>query len=122
MRRSTAAALVVTVVAGVSCGGRQIEVHPLVQLQPRPAQSAVYLFVREEAPPACPWEVVGSIVADQGWLNREADREDVEQAVRTMGGQGVLLVHRDDSDAHVIRFLDPISICDPAPSGSEFDR
>jgi len=78
--------------------------------------------VREETPPACPWEVVGSVVADQGWLDREADRKDVEEAVRTMGGQGVLLLEREDAEADVVRFLDPISICDPATAGHQPER
>lgn len=120
MRRLITAAVVLAVLSSASCSGPTVEPQPLVQLPPRPDDATVYLFVRDEATPGCPWEVIGSVSADAGWLDREPDREGVEQAVRTMGGQGVLLGARGDPEADVIRFLDPISLCDPleAPQGS----
>ncbi len=121
MRRSATTTMILAVLPGISCGGPQIQVRPLVHLQPRPVDSAVYVFVREETPPACPWEVVGSIAADAGWLDRETERDDVEEAVRTMGGQGILLLERNDPEADVIRFLDPISLCDPLVPAGESD-
>ena len=120
MRILITAAVVLATLPSASCGGPTVEPHPLVQLPARPDDATVYLFVRDEATPGCPWEVIGSVSADAGWLDREPDREGVEQAVRTMGGQGVIVGTRGDSEADVIRFLDPISLCDPleAPGGS----
>jgi len=119
MRRLITVAVVLAVLSSASCGGPTVEPQPLVRLPPRPADATVYLFVRDEATPGCPWEVIGSVSADAGWLDREPDRKGVEQAVRAMGGQGVLLGARGDPEADVIRFLDPISLCDPlaAPGG-----
>jgi len=119
MRKYSTAALILTVLPGFACGGPAVEAHPMVQLPPRPDDSTVYLFVREEAQPGCPWEVVGSVAADPGWLDRESDRKGVEKAVRAMGGQGVLLGAREDPEADVIRFLDPISLCDPLDAPRE---
>jgi hypothetical protein len=106
-------------ISGLACGGPAVETRPLVTLPPKPADSTVYLFVRDEATPGCPWEVVGSVEAEAGWLDRESARSDVEKAVRVMGGQAVLLGSREDSEAEVIRFLDPISLCDPLEAPRE---
>ena len=119
MRRFGATALILAALYASGCGGPTVETSPLVQLPPRPDDSTVYQFVRDEAKPGCPWEVVGSVAADAGWLDRESDREAVEQAVRAMGGQGVLLGAREDPEADVIRFLDPISLCDPLDAPRE---
>ena len=119
MRRSSASALILAAAVGSACTGPTVESWPLVQLPPRSDNATVYLFVRDEAKPGCPWEVVGSVAADAGWLDRESDREAVEQAVRAMGGQGVLLGAREDPEADVIRFLDPISLCDPLDAPRE---
>ena len=120
MGRSSTRALILAVAVGSACSGPTVESRPLVQLPPRSDDATVYLFVRDEAPPGCPWEVVGSVAAEAGWLDRESDRAGVEKAVRAMGGQGVLLGAREDPEADVIRFLDPISLCDPLdkPRGS----
>mgnify|MGYP001551449094 FL=1 len=114
--------LVLTALFGLGCSGPAVETRPLVLLPPRPDEAKVYSFVRDEVSPGCPWEVVGSVAAEAGWLDRESDRKAVEQAVREMGGQGILLGARTDPEADVIRFLDPISLCDPldaprAPDG-----
>ena len=119
MRRLRTAALILAALPGFACGGPTVETRPLVQLPPRPDDATVYLFVREEAIPGCPWEVVGSVAADAGWLDRESDRKAVERAVRAMGGQGVLLGAREDPEADVIRFLDPISLCNPLDAPRE---
>jgi hypothetical protein len=119
MRRSRTAVLNLAVFAGFACSGPTVETRPLVRLPPRPDDATVYLFVREEATPGCPWEVIGSVAADTGWLDRESDRKSVERAVRAMGGQGVLLGAREDREADVIRFLDPISLCDPLDAPRE---
>lgn len=94
-------------------GGSSIESRPLAELEPVPADSPVYLFVRAEAVPACPWEVIGSIEAEDDWLEDQRERDEVSEAVRRMGGQAVLAGERDDVRIQVIRFLDPYSICDP---------
>ena len=122
MRRSSTAVMILAVFFGFACSGPTVETRPLVQLPPRPDDATVYLFVREEATPGCPWEVIGSVAADAGWLDRESDRKSVERAVRAMGGQGVLLGAREDPEADVIRFLDPISLCDPLEAPREPDR
>jgi hypothetical protein len=119
MLRFGTAALILVVLPGFACSGPTVETSPLVQLPPRPDDATVYLFVREEATPGCPWEVVGSVAADAGWLDRESDLKAVEQAVRAMGGQGVLLGAREDPEADVIRFLDPISLCNPLDAPRE---
>ena len=119
MRRSSTAIMILAVSFGFACSGPTVETRPLVQLPPRPDDATVYLFVREEATPGCPWEVIGSVAADTGWLDRESDRKSVERAVRAMGGQGVLLGAREDPEADVIRFLDPISLCDPLEAPRE---
>ena len=95
-------------------GGSSIESRPLAELEPASADSPVYLFVRAEAVPACPWEVIGSLeVEETDWLAHQGQRDDVSEAVRRMGGQAVLVNERDDVQIQVIRFLDPYSICDP---------
>ena len=95
-------------------GGSSIESRPLAELEPVRADSPVYLFVRAEAVPACPWEVIGFIEAEQkDWLAHQDRRDEVSDAARTMGGQAVLVSERDDEQIEVIRFLDPYSICDP---------
>ena len=104
------------IIAGLfclACSGPAVETRPLVRLPPRSDDATVYLFVRDEVSPGCPWEVVGSVEAEAGWPDRESDRQAVEKAVREMGGQGILLGAREDAEADVIRFLDPISLCDP---------
>ncbi len=121
MRVRNNMALTLAAISGLACGGPAIETRPLVTLPPRPDDATVYLFVRDEVSPGCPWEVVGNVEAEAGWPDRESDRKGVEQAVREMGGQGILLGTRMDREADVIRFLDPISLCDPldAPRGPD---
>lgn len=122
MRIRNSMVLILAAISGLACGGPAIETRPLVTLPPRPDDATVYLFVRDEVSPGCPWEVVGTVTAETGWPDRESDRQAVEQAVREIGGQGILLEARPDPEADVIRFLDPISLCDPldpprAPDG-----
>lgn len=113
MRVRNSMVLILAAIFGLACGGPAIETRPLVTLPPRPDDATVYLFVRDEVSPGCPWEVVGTVKAEAGWPDRESDRKGVEKAVREMGGQGALLGARLDPEADVIRFLDPISLCDP---------
>jgi len=95
-------------------GGSSIESRSLAELEPASTDSPVYLFVRAEAVPACPWEVIGFIEAeDENWLAHQGQRDEVSEAARGMGGQAVLVRERDDVQIEVIRFLDPYSICDP---------
>lgn len=95
-------------------GGSSIESRPLVELEPASADSPVYLFVRAEGLPTCPWEVIGSIETEQeDWLEHQDRRDEVSEAVRRMGGQAALVRDRADVQIQAIRFLDPYSICDP---------
>jgi hypothetical protein len=106
-------AWVVLLSAFIGCSGPSVETNPIVELRPLPDDEPVYLFVREEELPACPWEVIGSVETRAGWLDRQGDRDAVSDAVRGMGGQAVLLGTRDDLVGEAIRFLEPYSICDP---------
>jgi len=122
MRIRDSMGLILAALFGLACSGPAVETRPMVLLPPRSDDATVYLFVRDEVSPGCPWEVVGSVEAEAGWPDRESDRKAVEKAVREMGGQGILLGARMDPKADVIRFLDPISLCDPldplrAPDG-----
>jgi hypothetical protein len=85
----------------------------MADLEPVAEDTRVFLFVRDEELPSCPWEVIGSIEAEDGWLERQATRDAVSEAVRRMGGEAVIAETREDRQVQVIRFLDPFSICDP---------
>jgi hypothetical protein len=112
MKTSGSPALLLALLA--CAGGSSIESRPLVEIEPAPADSPVYLFVRAEGLPACPWEVIGFIETEQeDWLEHQDRRDEVSEAVRRMGGQAVLVNERDEVQIQVIRFLDPYSICDP---------
>ena len=100
-------------IASLGCGSRSVETHAMAGLDPLPEDAPVYLFVRNEELPGCPWETIGSVTADEGWLDREDERDAVSYAVRRMGGQAVLIESRGDTEVTVIRFLDPYSLCDP---------
>ena len=96
-----------------SCSGASVVSRPMARLEPVSEEAPVYLFVREDELPSCPWEVIGSVEADEDWLEHQARRDAVSEAVRRMGGQAVIVDARDDLQLQVIRFLDPFSICDP---------
>ena len=99
--------------AGIGCGSSGVTTHPMAELDPMPDEAPVYLFIRTEELPDCPWETIGSVTAVEGWLATQHERDDVSTAVRRMGGQAVILESREDTEATVIRFLDPYSLCDP---------
>ena len=101
------------VIGGIGCSSSGVETHAIAQLDPMPDDEPVYLFVRTEEVPECPWETIGSISTDEGWLAAQDERDEVSAAVRRMGGQAVLLESREDTEVTVIRFLDPYSLCDP---------
>jgi hypothetical protein len=105
--------LILLLTAGIACSNRGVETHPVTQLPPLPDDAPIYLFVRAEELPECPWETIGSVRAEPGWLDRQDERDAVSAAVRRMGGQAVLLESRDDVEPRVIRFLSPYSFCDP---------
>lgn len=112
MKRLRSSAFLLVVLG--CAGGSAIESRPLAELEPASADAPVYLFVRTEGVPACPWEVIGSIGAEEDdWLEHQGQRDQVSEAVRRMGGQAVLVSKRGDAQIQVIRFLDPYSICDP---------
>jgi len=112
MEKSAVTALLLVLLG--CAGGGSIESRPLAELDPVSEDIPVYLFVRDETLPPCPWEVIGSVDTDDTtWLEHQARRDAVSKAVRAMGGQAVILDARDDAHIQVIRFLDPYSICDP---------
>ncbi len=105
--------LTLLLISGIGCGSSGVKTQAMVELDPMPDDSPVYLFVRSEELPSCPWETIGSISTEEGWLAAQDERDEVSAAVRRMGGQAVLLESREETEVTVIRFLDPYSLCDP---------
>ncbi|MEJ2482021.1 MAG: hypothetical protein P8049_02600 [Gemmatimonadota bacterium] len=100
-------------IGGIGCGSSGVKSQAMAELEPIPDDEPVYLFVRTEELPGCPWETIGSIAAQEGWLEAQDERDAVSSAARRMGGQAVLLESREETEVTVIRFLDPFSLCDP---------
>ncbi|MFO7586525.1 MAG: hypothetical protein R6X22_00480 [Gemmatimonadota bacterium] len=110
-RLAMAAALLAAI--PVAACGPSVASEPMVELPARPGDAVILVFARDEKVPACPWEVIGSVSAEPGWaLDPDALRE-ASDAARKMGGHALLLAARSDAGAQVIRFLDPLSLCDP---------
>ncbi len=104
--------------ASVACGP-SVRSEPMVDLPSREGSAEVLLFVRDEKIPACPWEIVGTVSGERGWAATADGRRKAEDAARTMGGQALLLATRSATEAQVVRFLDPYSLCDPVAGPPE---
>lgn len=98
----------------VSACGPSVASDPLVTAPPRVPDEEVLVFVRSERPPACPWEVLGSLGGPGAKPIDEGSRlAEAKKAAARMGGDAVLFAAVPASQAQVIRFLDPRSLCDP---------
>ena len=104
--------------AGLACGP-SVRSEPMVDVPSREEGAEVLLFVRDEKIPLCPWEILGTVSGERGWVETEGGRRKAEDAARRMGGQALLLATRTDAEAQVVRFLDPYSICDPVAGPPE---
>lgn len=98
-----------------ACGPR-VETHPVGRLPPRAEDAPVGVYVRSEKLPACAWEEIGTVDAEQGWVEDVGRSRVVLAAVRRMGGEAVIVAAPSDAEGDVIRFLDPL--CDPSTGGT----
>jgi len=95
----------------VSCGPRVASVDT-AQVIEREDDAEVLLFVRDvDGIPQCPWEVLGEIEVEPGWLDDRGDRRRVKRAAARLGGHAVIVENAEDARARVLRFFDPL--CNP---------
>jgi len=98
-------------VGSLGCGPK-VEAVDTARVAEREADAEVLVFVRESnGIPSCPWEILGTIEVDDGWVEDEGDLRDVKRAAARLGGHAVFAETAADDHVRVLRFFDPL--CNP---------
>jgi len=101
----------VLAVLPVSCGPR-VESIDTAQVIDRDEDAEVLVFVRDtDGIPGCPWEVLGQVSVEPGWVGDPDDRRRVKRAAAKLGGHAVMVENDEDTSVRVLRFFDPL--CNP---------
>lgn len=104
--------MVLTAVAATAGCGPRTSVVETAQVRERDEDATVLVFDREvDGIPACPWEVLGTVAVDEGWLEDDGEIEEVRRAAARMGGHAVMVEGPASEEARVLRFFDPL--CNP---------
>lgn len=94
-----------------ACGPR-VAVVETARSEAREADSEVLVFVRDtDGIPPCPWEILGTIEVEPGWMADEGERSRTLRSAARLGGHAVMVDAADDREARVLRFFDPL--CNP---------
>lgn len=98
--------------AGLAACGPRVEAVETAQVMERDEDAEVLVFVRDrDGIPSCPWEVLGTIDADENWSEDEDGLEEVRRAAARLGGHAVMAETASARSVRVVRFFDPL--CNP---------
>lgn len=97
--------------ASIACGPT-VETVETAQVIERDEDAEVLVYVRESnGIPSCPWEILGTVEVDDGWVDDEGELRRVKRAAAGLGGHAVLAETAADDSVRVVRFFDPL--CNP---------